>query len=462
MITFLELENFKSFKNIFLDLRDSKGHAKKLAFIYGENGAGKTNIIESLVMLHKTFETLNFNRLSKDIMDNIDSIGEDKKIPRHIILELVKQQATSLNKLYEENKRIGTKKPMMINIGFQLLDFTGNYKIVLQEGHLLEEELYGLINKRNGTIFKITKEEVFLSQSIFSEEYASELQGLISKFWGSHTLFSILTDEMNIKNRSYLEEQINQRVWIILSFLRHISTMRLFEGRYLIEANLQIPLPGNLIEGSLPREQKPLFDGWEMAIKRVLSGFYSDIQDVYYEIKSRDASIDYQLMVKKVVDGDILSIPMSQESSGTRKIVNMLPLLLNIIQGGVVCIDEIDSSIHDLLMSAIIDKLEDSMEGQCIATTHNTILMEHLAPKYVYIISTDNQGEKQIFSVDLYKQRTQKNNNMRNKYLRGDYDGVPFTGYVDFEDIVQELVTNCNKALNRGEAVNGETTANNL
>lgn len=457
MITFLELENFKSFKYIFIDLRDSKGDPKKLAFIYGENGVGKTNIMESVVFLKQTFETLNFHKFSKDIMDNIESLGEGEDVKRNILLQLVQQQNISLGKLFEENKRIGTTAPMAINIGFKLDTFDGNYKIVIQNGKIIEEELYSLLNKRSGVVFKISKDSVFLSRAIFSQDYISELKNIISKFWGSHTLFSILADELNIKNLEYLKEHVNNRIWMILDSLRRISMMRLFEGRYLIEGNSSIPFPGNLFGGALPKEQAPLFKPWELAIKRVLGGLYSDIEDVFYEIQERGDSIDYRLMVKKVVDGDVLTIPMIQESAGTRKIVNLLPLLLSAIRGGIVCIDEIDSSIHDLMMASIIENLDEHMEGQCIATTHNTILMETLAPKYVYIISVDSEGEKQVISVDSYKQRTQKNHNMRIRYLRGDYAGIPYTGYVDFEDIAEELNKNCWQSLNRGDVADGET-----
>lgn len=457
MITFLELENFKSFKYIFIDLRDSKGNPKKLAFIYGENGVGKTNIIESLVFLKQTFETLNFQKLSKNLMDNIENMDEGEEVKRNILVHLLQQQNISLGKLFEENKRIGTTNPMAINVGFKLDAFDGNYRIVIQNGKIIEEELYSLLNKRNGVVFKLTRDSVFLSKAIFSQEYIVELKSIISKFWGNHTLFSILSDELNIKNTEYLNNHVNERVWMILDSLRRISMMRLFEGRYLIEGNSSIPFPGNLFGGALPKEQAPLFKPWELAIKRILGGFYSDIEDVFYDIQERGDSIDYRLMVKKVVDGDTLIIPMLQESAGTRKIVNLLPLLLSAVRGGIVCIDEIDSSIHDLMMASIIENLDEYIEGQCIATTHNTILMETLAPKYVYIISVDSEGEKQVFSVDSYKQRTQKNHNMRIRYLRGDYDGIPYTGHVDFEDIAEELNKNCWQSLNRGDVADGET-----
>ena len=35
--------------------------------------------------------------------------------------------------------------------------------------------------------------------------------------------------------------------------------------------------------------------------------------------------------------------------------------------------------------------------------------------------------------------RTQRNNNMQKKYLGGAYDGIPYSSFVDFEQITDEL-----------------------
>ena len=76
------------------------------------------------------------------------------------------------------------------------------------------------------------------------------------------------------------------------------------------------------------------------------------------------------------------------------------------------------------------------VDNGIIITTHNTLLLEELERKYMYIIYIDFKGNKEIRCVDDYKKRTQKTNNLRDKYLRGDYGGVPNVGYIDFEDII--------------------------
>ena len=57
MLSYLRLRNFKSFSDITLDLRGSYGIPKKMAFIYGENGAGKSNLMRSMLFLSNTLKT---------------------------------------------------------------------------------------------------------------------------------------------------------------------------------------------------------------------------------------------------------------------------------------------------------------------------------------------------------------------------------------------------------------------
>ena len=47
----MELENFQSFSQIELDLSGKNGSVKNHAFIYGENGSGKSNLINAVFLL---------------------------------------------------------------------------------------------------------------------------------------------------------------------------------------------------------------------------------------------------------------------------------------------------------------------------------------------------------------------------------------------------------------------------
>ena len=57
MITYVELKNFKSFKDTRFDFRKGKKDYKKFVAIYGENGSGKSNFVDSLSFLRLTMES---------------------------------------------------------------------------------------------------------------------------------------------------------------------------------------------------------------------------------------------------------------------------------------------------------------------------------------------------------------------------------------------------------------------
>ena len=58
---------------------------------------------------------------------------------------------------------------------------------------------------------------------------------------------------------------------------------------------------------------------------------------------------------------------------------------------------------------------------------------------YLYILSTDYKGNKEIQSIKEYDIKVQKNHNARDLYLKGIFGGIPTTEYIDFEEIKDTL-----------------------
>ena len=52
MFTKIKLKNFRSFGEIEFDLTSKSGTPKNFAVIFGENGAGKSNLISAFGFLH--------------------------------------------------------------------------------------------------------------------------------------------------------------------------------------------------------------------------------------------------------------------------------------------------------------------------------------------------------------------------------------------------------------------------
>ena len=71
------------------------------------------------------------------------------------------------------------------------------------------------------------------------------------------------------------------------------------------------------------------------------------------------------------------AMAIDDQSDGTIKILNLIPALYQVINSEkLVCIDEIESSIHPLLISSIIKFFSESeSKGQLLFSTHETELL---------------------------------------------------------------------------------------
>lgn len=448
MLEYINLKNFKSFSDITLDLRDSHKRAKKMAFIYGENGSGKSNLMFSLLFLNNTFNTLRNQEQMKHLknpkIEEILSEENNDLMKKELISQILRSQFASLAQLIKENKTIKNDETMSVEIGFCLQEKKGTYSLIFDNESVVFEELRFQINERIGTIYSINEDKITLSPSIFIDStYKSELQDNIEKYWGKHTFMSILFNERESKNKKYIDERIHSNLLKVIAWLNKLCILCKNNNRGQT-AKVSIPykflqsLENGIIEDENDKELK----SFEKILNTFFTQLYSDIKRVYYKIDPVDEAYRYELVFEKLINGKLKEIPFSLESTGTQKLLDIFPLLFSAIFGSTVFIDEIDSGIHDMLMCAIIESLRDSIKGQIIITTHNTLLMKELPIDSVYIIRSDANGYKEIACVNDYDFRTQKTNNTQLKYLAGDYSGVPYVGCLDFDEMIDEIAEN--------------------
>lgn len=447
MITYIKLKNFKSFSNIELDLRGKNKKPKNIAFIYGENGAGKSNLISSLIFLHKSMHTkytkeLPLSEFEKKIMKDFPL--EDEEMRDTILYRLYRNKFPILDGLIREYKTINSKENMSLEIGFAIEGKTGFYLAEFDDARVVKEELRYQINERVGTFFLIEENHIFFSPSIFGDgEYKKELEQQVKQVWGKHTFLSILGYEVREKNKDYISKRLNEKLLDVLSCLERISIYnRSYKGGM---SKIAIPFHflSVLESGDVDEENSHDLQLAEKVLNSIFTQLYSDIKQVYYKYERKEDNFHYELVFKKMIDGTLTDIPFRFESTGTKRILDIIPYIFTTIDGNSVFMDEVDSGIHDLLMCEIINLLrETDFQGQFIATTHNTLLLETLPKENIYIISIDGKGNKEILSVDDYSFRTQGNHNIRKKYLEGSYEGVPNIGYIDLNEIYQYIVEN--------------------
>lgn len=111
---------------------------------------------------------------------------------------------------------------------------------------------------------------------------------------------------------------------------------------------------------------------------------------------------------------DDVEIPLKYESEGIIKIISMLNALINVYNDPYSClvIDELDSGIFEFLLGELLSELEKGAKGQLIFTSHNLRILEMIRKRCI-LFSTTNADNRYI-----WLQNVKSSNNLRDVYLR--------------------------------------------
>lgn len=118
------------------------------------------------------------------------------------------------------------------------------------------------------------------------------------------------------------------------------------------------------------------------------------------------------------------------ESQGTQKLFALAGPLLDIITNGkILVIDELDRSLHPLLVRQIINTFQDPAlnEGgaQLFFTTHDTSLLDHQLLRRDQVWLTEKSPDQSSTLVPLIQFSPRKGEALERGYLSGRYGGVP-------------------------------------
>jgi hypothetical protein len=129
-----------------------------------------------------------------------------------------------------------------------------------------------------------------------------------------------------------------------------------------------------------------------------------------------------------------LATPLAaaSESHGTRQFARIFPFLFVALHsGGVAVIDELDTSIHPLILPEILrwfyDPVRNPKNAQIWFTCQNVSLLRELAKEEILLCEKDNLGGTSVFGLSSIKSVRRIDNYMI-KYLGGTYGAVPHIG----------------------------------
>lgn len=140
-------------------------------------------------------------------------------------------------------------------------------------------------------------------------------------------------------------------------------------------------------------------------------------------------------------------LPLTDQSEGTYAWLRLaVPALRALERGSVLCVDEIDSSLHPRLTARLIELFKSAetnrYQAQLVFTTHDATLLgtsfgrEILARDEVWFVEKGLDGATSLFPLSDFHPRKEENTERR--YLGGSYGAVPA---VFSDSLVENLVT---------------------
>jgi AAA15 family ATPase/GTPase len=148
---------------------------------------------------------------------------------------------------------------------------------------------------------------------------------------------------------------------------------------------------------------------------------------------------DDELVVHKIVavhrgSGDqLVTFEMSEESEGTRKLIDLLPALEFLSRkdkSRLLIVDELDRSLHTsavrALLESFLDQITPDSTSQLLFTTHDLMLMDQeiFRRDELWLCEKDAAGQSSLVAFSDYKD-VRYDTHLRNLYLSGRVSGLP-------------------------------------
>ena len=127
----------------------------------------------------------------------------------------------------------------------------------------------------------------------------------------------------------------------------------------------------------------------------------------------------------------------SEESDGTQRLFDLIPLFFRENNNRLVIIDEIDRSLHNKLSRKFLElyyELSKNNKSQIIVTTHETSLLDLdlLRQDEIWFIEREKDHSSLLYSLNKFKERYDKS--VEKEYLLGKYGAVPVFNQFAEED----------------------------
>lgn len=387
--------------------------------IYGQNGSGKTAIVDALYFLQKVMIGVDLDQSLEDYMD-MDSDTAEIFADFNIFMD-----------------------DIVFEIGYRLSLSREEKEVVISRETLSAAKNENGI-RTNKTVFMDYQRDqanaIFKPQKrldeILEENKEIKTDLIVARKMAEKSNCSYIFGESS--REIFCREYKNgfQQFSVIISSLFEFALKDLFVIRNthsgVISANFVLPMAFriendnigakgdfavSLTEPILVDEERK--NRLETIVEQINIVLYTIIPGLQVTIKNYGKqSLDngeegwkLELMSKR--EG-MKEIPIRMESEGIIKIISILNALIQAFGNPSIClvIDELDSGIFEYMLGELLDIFKKSAKGQLIFTSHNLRALE-MIDKESIMFSTTNPDNRYI-----HMKNVRESNNLRNMYIR--------------------------------------------
>lgn len=374
----------------------------KVNYLFGANGAGKTNYFVALTKMQRIIMTSTILGANNNKLLEVPAIKNEISMPIDTFQFDVDFQL----------------EPSEFEIEIMLNNIIYNYSFKIRDGKILEEYL----SKRD-------KRTEYLIKRSSSNHKDIVLRSDMSSFKNNTNV--VREDSLCLAMAAMLNHELANTILDEIMNYKLIHMMALggapvFDDRNFDESTkekyikyLKIADP-TLIDFQVDFEEK--------ADKHTISDDFENkeliITNIKVDIKSKHNIFKNQEIYKEE------ELPFLQfESNGTIRFFGILPSIFKALdEGGTIFIDEIENGLHPNLVKVIINlfnsEITNPKNAQLICTSHNILFLNNVRRDQVWFAEKDIYGVTNIKRLSDLK-NIRANDKLAEKYLEGIFGAVP-------------------------------------
>ena len=421
-----QLVSLSFYKKIIPKNADTQAY--NIKGIYGMNGSGKSGIITSVEILKSLL--IDSDYLNNPIVQqNLDAIINKKTSELFMEADYIIKRDQEVIGFYRYNVTL-------------LKGATGRY-IISHEGLFTKkatsrsDAMHTIFEVDNGEIITLIEEtgrqkfhNDFINKtknllltssacSLFVEKFLLSVINIDEYSFVRECLFQLFSFGMKI--HVYLDQSDNHREYVAKNALQcpEGTERNKNEINYIISNLLRADNDWldviSITHNYISKEVYKTFEKMVNKLYEFLKIFKSDLQGIEIDKKeNRDKWVCDLVMVY-----DSYKIHAEYESTGIKKLIQLFAYLNEMVEGGIVFIDDFDSNIHDVYLCALLEYLMEYGKGQLCFTTHNVGPMDVLKhhKKSIDFLSEDHE---------IYSWTTNGNYSPSKLYRNGMIEGSPF------------------------------------